>query len=156
MPTIEIITRISAPVERVFDLARSIDLHVNSTSSSGERAVAGITHGLIGDGQEVTWSAKHLGIRQTLTVRITAFERPTHFSDTMIQGTFRSMEHHHWFEAEGGGTVMRDVFTYQSPLGFLGRIVDAIYLTGYLRNFLISRNQVVKTTVESDDWKKYV
>jgi hypothetical protein len=42
MPVIELSTSISAPVERVFDLARSIDLHTNSTSSTGERAVAEI------------------------------------------------------------------------------------------------------------------
>jgi ligand-binding SRPBCC domain-containing protein len=156
MPTIELTTRIAAPVERVFDLARSIDLHIDSTSRSGERAVAGVMHGLIGAGQEVTWSAKHLGIRQTLTVRISAFERPIHFADTMIRGTFSSMEHHHWFEAESGDTVMRDVFTYRSPLGFLGHIFDISYLTRYLRNFLISRNQTIKQIAESDDWKKYI
>ena len=95
MPVIELFTVIDAPMERVFDLARSIDLHTDSTAGTGERAVGGVTSGLIGAGQEVTWRARHFGVWQSLTVRITAFERPTHFADAMLRGAFRRMEHHH-------------------------------------------------------------
>ena len=55
MTRIELVTSIKAPAERCFDLARSIDLHMASTSGTGEQAIAGITSGLIGLGQEVTW-----------------------------------------------------------------------------------------------------
>ena len=156
MPTIELATSIAAPIERVFDLARSIDLHTNSTSSTGERAVAGVTSGLIGPGQEVTWRARHFGVWQSLTVRITVFERPTHFADAMLRGAFRSMEHHHYFEQSGSGTTMRDVFSFQSPLGILGRIADFLFLTRYMKSFLIERNRVIKATAESDDWNEYI
>ena len=54
MAIIELTTDINAPIGRVFDLARSIDLHMNSTSKTGERAVAGVTSGLIGAGEQVT------------------------------------------------------------------------------------------------------
>ena len=74
MPTIELATFVAAPIERVFDLARSIDLHTNSTSSTGERAIVGVTSGLIGPGQEVTWRARHFGVWQSLTVCVTVFE----------------------------------------------------------------------------------
>lgn len=137
MPTIELDTFIAAPVGRVFDLARSIDLHTKSTTSTGERAVAGVTSGLIGQGEEVTWRARHFGVWQSLTVRITEFERPTHFADTMLSGAFRSMEHHHYFEQVGSGTTMRDVFSFQSPLGILGRIANNLFLTRYMKSFLI-------------------
>ena len=156
MATIEIATFIAAPIERVFDLARSIDLHTNSASSTGERAIAGVTSGLIGPGQEVTWRAKHFGVWQTLTVRITVFERPTHFTDVMLRGAFRRMEHHHCFEESAGGTTMRDVFTFQPPLGLLGRLAEAVFLTRYMRSFLIERNRVIKATAESEDWKEYL
>jgi ligand-binding SRPBCC domain-containing protein len=156
MPVIELSTSIEAPVDRVFDLARSIDLHTNSTSSTGERAIAGVTSGLIGQGQEVTWRAKHFGVWQSLTVRITDFERPGHFADSMLRGAFRRMEHHHYFEPSGSGTRMRDVFTFESPLGFLGRIADFLFLTRYMRSFLIERNRVIKAAAESDDWKQYI
>ncbi len=156
MPTIELSTAIAAPIDRVFDLARSIDLHSRSMANTGERAVAGVTTGLIGLGEEVTWSARHLGIRQKLTSRITACDRPTHFADVMLRGAFHRMEHHHYFEVSGAGTVMRDVFTFASPLGILGRIVDALYLARYMRGFLVQRNRVLKATAESEDWRQHL
>ena len=156
MPLIELSTAIAAPVERVFDLARSIDLHMASTSSTSERAIAGVTSGLIGLGQEVTWRARHFGVWQTLTSRITEFERPTHFADVMLRGAFRRLEHHHYFEPSSDGTTMRDDFTYESPLGFIGRIADAFFLERYLRSILIERNRVIKETAESDAWRHYL
>jgi ligand-binding SRPBCC domain-containing protein len=156
MPVIELTTSIAAPVERVFDLSRSIDLHTHSASATRERAIAGITTGLIGLGEQVTWRAKHLGLWQTLTVRITAFERPHHFVDTMQQGTFRRMEHHHFFEPSATGTTMRDTFAFESPYGILGHAANRLFLTRYMRAFLVERNRVIKATAESDDWKRYI
>jgi ligand-binding SRPBCC domain-containing protein len=93
---------------------------------------------------------------QSLTVRITAFERPTHFANTILWGAFRCMEHQHYFEAAAGGTVMRDVFSYESPLGVLGRIADRLFLERYMRAFLIERNRVIKKTAESGAWSRYL
>ena len=157
MPVIELVTSIAAPIDRVFDLARSIDLHTHSTSRTGERAVSGVTSGLIGLDEEVTWRARHFGVWQSLTVRITEFERPTHFTDVMLRGAFRSMEHRHDFEpAAIGNTTMRDLFRFQSPLGILGRLVDCLVLTRYMKSLLIERNRVIKVIAESDDWEKYL
>ncbi len=124
MPLIKLSTLISAPRERVFDLARSIDAHQDSTEGTQERAVAGVTTGLIGLNDQVTWEAKHLGIRQKLTVRITAFNRPSHFQDVMIAGAFKRMKHDHEFLEQSGSTLMVDRFEFQSPFGILGRTVD--------------------------------
>jgi ligand-binding SRPBCC domain-containing protein len=152
MARIELITWILAPRERCFDLSRSVDLHVASTEDTGERAVAGITSGLLHLGEEVTWSARHFGVRQKLTSRITAFDRPAHFRDSMVKGAFRRFDHDHFFEAVGDATEMRDVFDFESPLGPLGRIADALVLTGYLRGFLERRNVVIKRAAESEEW----
>src|SRR5512136_1344826 len=127
MPVIELSTVIRAPREQVFDLARSIDAHQDSTGGTDERAVAGVTRGLIGMGDEVTWEARHFGVRQRLTVRVTAFDRPTHFQDIMISGAFKSMVHDHEFAGHPTGTLMRDRFEFTSPLGLLGRIADRFF-----------------------------
>jgi hypothetical protein len=84
MPFIELTTFIHAPIDRCFDLARSIDLHKLSTQGTEEEAIAGVTSGLIGKGEQVTWKAKHFGITQKLTSRITVFEYPYHFRDEML------------------------------------------------------------------------
>ncbi len=67
MTRIVLLTSIAAPIERCFDLARSIDLHMASTNWSGERAIAGVTTGLIGAWQEVTWQGRHFGFTLTHT-----------------------------------------------------------------------------------------
>ena len=156
MSVIELATSIAAPIERVFDLSRSIDLHMKSTAYTGERAIAGTTSGLIGLGQEVTWQARHFGIWQSLTVRISEFEPPTHFADMMVRGAFRRMEHHHYFEKSAEGTIMRDLFSYESPLGILGRLAEFLFLDGYMRSLLVERNRVIKATAESDAWAEYI
>src|SRR5438034_2361245 len=139
MPTIRIATSIDAPPERCFDLARDVGAHVLSTAGTGERAVGGVTIGLLELGDEVTWEARHLGIRQRLTARISRFERPRMFEDVMVRGAFASLRHVHEFLPRDGGTTMLDTFTFESPLGPLGAIVDRVYLAGYMRRFLVAR-----------------
>lgn len=148
MPAITLTTAILAPIDRCFDLARSIDRHVESMGATNERAVAGVTSGLIGLGQEVTWEARHFGVRWHLTSRITAYERPRYFQDTMITGPFATFVHEHHFVAEQGGTTMRDNIEFRSPLGALGGLVDRVVLRSYLRKLLARRNVVLKRLAE--------
>ena len=97
MVTLEETTRIRAPIERCFDLARSVEVHLAGNVHSGESAVAtgGVTSGLIGLGQRVTWRAKHFGFWHNLTSEITAMDRPASFQDTMVSGIFQFMQHDH-------------------------------------------------------------
>ena len=88
MPVIQLETKIDSPPDRVFDLARSIDAHMASTEGTNERAIGGRTSGLIEIGETVTWEARHFGVRQRLTVRVTSFDRPHSFSDEMISGAY--------------------------------------------------------------------
>lgn len=151
MIIVRLLTSIAAPPERVFDLARSIDAHLDSAEATHERAIAGVTRGLIEMGDEVTWEARHFGIKQKLTVRISSFERPFRFQDVMVSGAFKSMKHDHEFIAQRPGTLMEDRFEFESPFGILGRVVDRAFLAGYMRRFLVRRNQVLKTLAESED-----
>jgi ligand-binding SRPBCC domain-containing protein len=153
---IELTTEVRAPIARTFDLSRSIELHMASTGQTGERAIAGVTSGLLGLGQEVTWRARHFGIWQHLTSRITAFERPFHFRDSMVRGAFRCFDHDHFFAQQGEITVMRDLFDFQSPLGILGRIADRLFLIEYMRRFLLTRHAMIKTVAETEQWSRYL
>ena len=156
MALIRVETEIKAPPAVCFDLTRSIDLHLTSTGNSGERAVDGVTSGLIGNGQQVTWSARHFGIRQRLTSRITAFDPPRYFRDSLVRGAFSRYDHDHYFEPIEGGTRMVDVFDYAAPLGLLGRIVERLFLTRYMRRLLIERAIGIKAVAESGDCARYL
>ena len=156
MPTIRLSTLIDAPRERVFDLARSIDAHQDTAEGTSERAVAGVTSGLLGPEGQVTWEARHFGVKQRLTVRMTKFDHPSHFQDIMLEGAFKRMSHDHSFEDHNGKTVMHDRFEFRAPLGVLGEIAERLFLTGYMRRFLERRNVILKHTAESDEWRKYL
>lgn len=156
MTVIELHTEIHAPVRSCFDLSRSIDVHMLSTASTHEKAIAGVTKGLIGLQETVTWRAKHFGFYQQLTVRITAFDATRFFKDTMVQGIFKSMEHEHHFKATGDITMMTDVLRLEAPLGPLGIIAEKLVLHRYMKKFLMKRNNVIKRLAESDDWRNYV
>ena len=148
MPVIRLVTRMRAPIQVCFDKARDIDLHVDSMKSSSERAIAGVTRGLIGMDQEVTWEGVHFGIRQRLTSRITAFDPPRWFQDTMTRGAFKRLRHDHLFEHADGVTTMTDVFDYESPCGVLGRIANTVFLDRYLRHILAERAGVIRLAAE--------
>ncbi len=149
LAVIRIQTLIAAPIERCFDLARDIDFHTRTLAHTGERAVAGRTSGLIGAGESVTWEARHLGVRQRLTVVITEFERPHYSRDVMTQGAFRTFAHDHRFLPHESGTLMIDDVTFTSPLGWLGRCVDRLFLAGYLRRLLEARCQALMAEAEA-------
>lgn len=156
MPVIKLETKINAPIERVFDLARSIDLHTKSASASNEEAIGGRTSGLIELDETVTWRAKHLGVRQTLTSKITIFERPFHFRDSMLRGIFKRIDHDHFFEEIADATLMRDRFDYDAPLWILGNLADILFLEKYMTKFLIERNRLIKEIAESEKWKEFI
>ena len=156
MPTIKLQTHILAPVERVFDLSRSIDLHQFSVSETHEQAIAGKTSGLLELGETVTWRAKHLGIYQQLTVKMTSLEKPYFFVDEMQKGAFRSMKHLHKFESQGDTSMMYDEFNFESPFGIIGKLFNRFYLENYMKSFLEIRNQSLKQIAESDEWRRFI
>ena len=156
MPVISLTLSVVAPIDRVFDLSRSVDLHVHSTSTTREVAVAGVTTGLLSLGDEVTWEGTHLGVRQRLSSRITEFKRPTHFRDSLVKGAFKSFHHDHDFATDRHGTMVTDRFEFQTPLGLLGQLANAAGLTRYMKRFLRMRLEVMKSVAESDEWMRYL
>jgi ligand-binding SRPBCC domain-containing protein len=157
--TIEEVTCIDAPVQRCFDLARSVEVHVLGNVHYGEQAVAtaGVTSGLIGVSQQVTWRAKHFGVWQQLTSEITRLESPSYFRDVMVKGIFHSMEHdHHFRQLPSGQTEMRDTFLVAAPLPLLGRLAEILFLGDYMRKLLHERNVIIKRVAESPEWRQYL
>ena len=151
---INISTQVNSSIEIVFNLSRSIDLHIISTGKTAEKAVAGITSGLISLDEEVAWQANHLFKTRYFTSRITAMNAPVYFRDEMLKGDFKTFHHEHFFEINESGTLMKDKIQLQSPFGIIGRLADALFLTNYIKKFLIERNNVIKDFAESGKWKK--
>src|SRR6266852_2134966 len=150
MASIQLETYMEAPAERCFDLSLSVDLHRHSVAHTHERPVAGITMGLMKLGDTVTWEAVHFGIKQYLTSKITAYERPHRFIDEMVQGPFQEMQHIHEFIPQSSGTLMIDRFAFHAPWGIFGRLAETLFLTRYMKGLLLTRNRYLKQVAEAD------
>jgi ligand-binding SRPBCC domain-containing protein len=144
-----VVTRIEAPIEVCFDLARGIEPHNESSRFTGERAVApGRTTGLLELGDLVTFEAVHFGLRQRFTAKITEMKPPHLFVDELVKSAFRALRHIHDFRTIGGVTVMTDALEWRSPFGPLGRIADAVVIRRHMRTFLIRKQTYLKEMAE--------
>lgn len=148
MTTIHLKTKINASKQIVFDASRNIDIHQQSASPSKEKAVAGVTSGLINVNETVTWRGKHFGFYITHKSRITAMNFYDYFVDEMEKGKFKSFKHEHFFEEENGFTIMKDKLQYETPFGIFGKLFDILFLEKHLTNFLLERNKVLKDVSE--------
>jgi len=153
MPQLNLTTVINAPLQRVFDLSRSIDLHKISTQQSREEVIAGVTTGLINCHETVTWQAKHLGKTRQFTSKIMEMNKPAYFVDEMIMGDFKKFRHEHYFKTAKNGTLVIDIVQFESPYAFIGRMVNRFYLSRYLEKLLVQRNSVIKEYAETNKWK---
>ncbi|MEO5563799.1 MAG: SRPBCC family protein [Chitinophagaceae bacterium] len=154
MPKIHITTFIEAPVDRVFDLSRNVDLHKKSMVKHKEEAVAGIQFGMVEIDDTVTWKGKHLFKTRFLRSKITAMKRPEMFIDEQLEGDFKLMKHEHHFKPCENGTIMIDLFHFETPYGTVGKIFNRAYFVRYMKRLLEQRNKMIKDFAESDKWKK--
>lgn len=154
MPTIHLTTFIQAPTDRVFDLARNVDLHKQSMSRYQEEAVAGIQFGPVEKDDTVTWKARHVFKIRMLRSKITAMKRPELFTDEQLEGDFKTMKHEHHFKPCENGTIMIDLFYFEIPYGSFGKFFNRIYLTSYIKKMLEERNKMIREYAEGDKWKK--
>jgi ligand-binding SRPBCC domain-containing protein len=146
-------TLIKNNIEVVFNLSRSIDLHLISTAKTNEKAVAGRTSGLINLHETVTWQAKHLFKKRYFTSKITAYNFPFSFTDEMQKGDLKSFHHQHIFEEKDEGTLMKDIIHLEAPYGLLGKFVMWLFLKNYFKKLLIDRNKVIKHFAETSLWQ---
>lgn len=150
-------TYIDAPIEIVFQLGRSLDVHKAINSDHQEKIIEGRSIGLVEKGDIITWQAKHFGIQQKLKVLVYELKAPFEFKDVMLEGAFKNMHHIHQFiKVNEHRTKMIDAFTFSSPLGVLGSLFDRLILSKYLTRFLIRKNAFLKEIAELGTWQQFL
>ena len=149
MTTIKITTNYFAPIEKVFDTNRDIDIHQQSASKTKEVAIDGITSGLINLNETVTWRGKHFGVYLKHKSLISAMEIPTYFVDEQLKGYFKNFKHQHFFEQKENHVVVTDVLEYETPFGFFCKLFDKLLLKNHLTNFILNRNSVLQYLSEN-------
>ncbi len=156
MPFIHLTTFIAAPVERVFDLSRSIELHKHSMKKFELRPVAGRISGLMESGDTITWNAKHFKKKRVQIIKVVALEKPSVYIEEQTIGDLKVMKHEHYFKPCNNGSLMIDQLTFEFRDSFLGRLFNNLYLTNYMNNLLEERNSIIKEVAESNRWKHFL
>ena len=153
MPTIHLTTFIAAPVQVVFDLCRHVGVHKESMAAFKEEAVAGTRIGLIEKEDTVTWKARHFFKTMLLRVKATELKKSELFVDEQSEGDFKMMKHERHFKPCDNGTILIDLFHFESPYGIMGKWFNDLYLTRYIHRLLEQRNKTIKECAETGRWK---
>ncbi|GIO52053.1 SRPBCC family protein [Paenibacillus cineris] len=155
MSTIREEMMIYAPIEVCFDVSRNVDDHSRTVwPHTHERVVGGRMSGMLEAGDTVVFEARHFGIRQRLTSKVTEMDKPYSFTDEMQKGAFRHLTHRHEFEEAAGGTLVRDILDFSAPFGWVGRMFDALVLEKYMRAFIRYRQRTLKALIENENSPK--
>jgi ligand-binding SRPBCC domain-containing protein len=149
MASIRVETVIKAPIDRCFDLARSVEAHLASTAKTKERVVGGRKEGLFEVGDSVTWEAEYFGLRLRQGSTITRFEPPHVFVDEGTTGPLGNFRHVHQFVPELGATLMVDTFEYELPVRLGGRLTERLLVERRLRRMLTDRAAYLKQQAEA-------
>ncbi len=157
MPLIRCDTAVNAPPQRCFDLARSVDLHVDSSVEIAARAVAGRRAGLSADGDTTVWSARFFGLRFAMHTRIEDYSPPSRFRDRMTRGLLRHFAHLYEFRPlPDGRCLMSDELQVEAPFGPLGLVAERLYLIRRMEYLVRQRLDRIKTVAEGDGWRRYL
>ena len=156
MGKIHLTTLIHAPAKRVFELSRNINLHRIFSSNPYETPLEGEIKELIKENETVTWQAKYLLKKREFTLKISSMEMPHHFTTQLVEGGFKNFRHEHYFKAFKNGTFLIDVVEFESSYGLIGKWIEQLFLTSYIHNLLLQRNEVIKQYAEKSKQKVIV
>lgn len=143
-------TLVNAPIERCFQLSLSIDL---LALAAREKAIGGVTRGLIGPGQTVTWSGPFGRKHQS---QMEEWRPYLYFREVSLSGPFRNYSHDHHFAPMNDGTRIRDEINCVASWGPLGYIAERLYLRRSIARYLKHRNELIKSIAESEQWHQYL
>jgi len=88
-----------------------------------------------------------LPIRAEWIARIIEFEKNHYFADVQDKGPFKSWHHRHELREETmvgvAGTLVRDVIDYEVGFGFVGGIVNALFVRRQMQSTFAERQKIL-------------
>ena len=111
---------IDRPVEEIFDFFNRPANLIPLTPPEQRMRVVGDLPETMTEGMEVTYGFRMAGLPMKWVAKLTEVQAPSGFVDTQLKGPFLSWVHHHLFEAENGGTLIRDEVDYAAPVCRIG------------------------------------
>ncbi|MEO6982838.1 MAG: hypothetical protein ABI072_06955 [Edaphobacter sp.] len=153
MFTVSDTIHIHAPIQRCFLLSTHLEL-VGRTL--GMRPMAGKTTGLVTGGDSVLLGGWKCGLPQMHESRITRYEAPGFFQDTMSRGRFKRFQHDHQFIEIDGHTLLSDKLRFSMPLGWGGKMVGKYVVLPRISSSLRSQLELLKRVAENGEWRHYL
>ena len=153
MPTIHLTTFIAAPANVVFDLSRHVSVHKEAHVGYKIEAVAGTRFGLLEKGETITWKSYHLFKERLQRIKIVEMIKPEMYVEVQLQGDLSMFRHEHHFKEADNGSFMIDLVEFETPYGFIGRLLNKYYLVNYLEKLITQRNTTIRAYAESEQWK---
>lgn len=137
---------ISAPISEVWAFFSTPDNLQAITPPSMAFRVISKHHGdHIYPGQIIEYKIKPvLGIPWYWMTEITQVEKESFFVDEQRYGPYSLWHHQHHFKQTAAGIEMTDIVHYKVPLGFLGDIVNAMFVRKELQNIFEYRRKKVE------------
>jgi len=106
-------------------------------------------------GRLIDYNIYLLGIPIHWRTLITDYEPPNMFVDQQIKGPYAMWHHTHTFHKVKGGVEIKDRVVYSIPFGFLGRLLNYLWIKRDLNNIFLHRKKVIDKLFENNDYKSY-
>ena len=84
-----------------------------------------------------------LGIPLKWCTEITHVVEKKYFIDEQRFGPYAFWHHQHHFTAVEDGVLMEDILNYKMPLGFLGDLVDSVFVNNEVKGIFSYRKKVL-------------
>jgi ligand-binding SRPBCC domain-containing protein len=85
-----------------------------------------------------------LGIKMNWMTEITHVKEGEYFVDEERFGPFALWHHQHHFKAIKGGVLMNDILYYAIPLGFIGRLCNAVLVGKQIKQIFEYREKAIR------------
>lgn len=138
-------TRVSRPVEEVFDFFGNAHNLERITPPFLRFEILTPEPVIMRQGTLIDYRLNLRGIPLSWRSEITAWEPPHRFVDNQLKGPYRWWVHEHRFEKDGGGTLVIDRVEY-GVLG--GAIVNMLLVEPDLRRIWAHRDQEIRRQLE--------
>ena len=83
------------------------------------------------------------GIKTTWVTEIVHLKENSYFVDEQRVGPYKMWHHQHILESIDNGTLMKDIVSYQPPLGILGTLANQMIIKKKLNEIFDYRTKVL-------------
>ena len=146
---------INKPIEEVFQFfSKPENLSVITPAKLGFKILSPNPIKM-GVGRLIDYNIYLMGIPIHWKTLITDYEPPNMFVDQQIKGPYAMWHHTHTFHKVKGGVEIKDRVVYSIPFGFLGRLLNYLWIKRDLNNIFLHRKKVIDKLFENNDYKSY-